>query len=211
MADPANFYPITFEYYLGTLGSARLLIYAEFFRQWMSIMAEAQQDPIIFYECTRCYVIIPYLSCYHNCPAVEEEVDQEEEEFQEDLVEWYKEIKKKQKEDPSSVRIVEAPDPKDLVELLPNQPGINYDHPTIYGPDGDGPYHVRSEGEAVPGVTTLLMFKIGPGEFRKEEDVLREHAELAEEYRQQQEEQQQEEEYRQFREIFEEFREPYPC
>ena len=51
----------------------------------MSIMAEAQQDPIIVYECTRCYVIIPYLSCYHNCPAVEE--DQEEEGFQEDLVE----------------------------------------------------------------------------------------------------------------------------
>ena len=82
-------------------------------------MAEAQQDPIIVYECTRCYVIIPYLSCYHNCPAVE--VDQEEEGFQEDLlVEWYTEIKKRQKEDPRSVQIVEAPDPE-VFQLIPDQ------------------------------------------------------------------------------------------
>ena len=155
-------------------------------------------------ECPKCYVVIPCLGCFHGCPGVEEDLP-DEEGFQEDLDEWYQEIKEKMKA--GTVRMVEAPEPSNLVELLPNQPGIQYGE-MIYGPDNDGPYHVRRPGEVVPeGVVPLRMFQIGPGEFRKEEDVLREYAEIAEEFRQQQEEQRA---GRPFREIFEELREPFP-
>ena len=103
--------------------------------------------------------------------------------------------------------MVEAPEPSNLVELLPNQPGIAYGQ-VIRGPNSDADYHVRRQGEAVPeGVVPLRMFQIGPGEFRKEEDVLREYAEIAEEFQQQQEEQRA---GRPFGEIFEELREPFP-
>ena len=171
-------------------------------------MAEAQEDPIIVYECTRCYVIIPYLSCYHNCPAVE--VDQEEEGFQEDLVGWYVEIKKRQKEDPRSVRIVEAPEPQNLVEVLPNQPFQQY-HEDIRGPGLEGSYHISRQWEEVPdGIQPIRMFEIGPGQYRLEEEVLAEEEKLAEEFRQQQQQEEQREEYRLFEEIFQEFREPYP-
>ena len=102
--------------------------------------------------------------------------------------------------------MVEAPEPSNLVELLPNQPGIQYGE-MIYYPDNDGPYHVRRPGETVPeGVVPVRMFQVGPGQFRKEQEVLDEHRELAEEFRQQQ----QQEEPRPFREIFEELREPFP-
>ena len=143
-------------------------------------MAEAQQDPIIVYESTRCYMIIPYLSCYHNCPAVE--VDQEEEGFQEDLlVEWYTEMKKRQKEDPRSVQIVEAPDPE-VFELVPDQPG--QPQGTIRADNDEQTYHLRREGEDIDGLTGILrVMKIGDGEYRRESEILQEEQELAEEWR----------------------------
>ena len=38
----------------------------------------------IVYECPKCYVVIPYLGCFHGCPGVEEDLP-DEEGFQEDL------------------------------------------------------------------------------------------------------------------------------
>ena len=85
-------------------------------------------------------------------PGVEEE-DTDEAGFQEDLSDWYIEIKEKMKE--GTVRVVEALEPSNLMELLPNKPGIDYGQ-NIGGPDLDGLYHVRRQGEAVPeGVITI--------------------------------------------------------
>ena len=130
------------------------------------------------YECPKCYVIIPYLGCFHSCPGVKRE-NTDEEGFQEDLSDWYIEIKNKMKE--GTVRVVEAPEPKVVVHLLPNLPGQEYQE-DIQGPGLDGSYHLRRVGEQVPeGVVPKRYIETAPGEYRPEDEVLAEGNALAEE------------------------------
>ena len=124
----------------------------------------------VVYECPRCYVVIPYFPCFHGCPGLEEDDLPDEEGLQEDLVDWYKEIKKKQKEDPRSVGIVEAPEPQNLVEVLPNQPGQQY-HEDIRGPQLEGSYHIRRQWGEVPDwiqPIRMLENKAGSEQTRRE-------------------------------------------
>ena len=137
-------------------------------------MAEGENIEII-YECKKCWSLLPYLSCPHNCPG-NDQSDDEEEGFQEDLTQWLEEIKQKMKE--GTVRIVEAPIEDVIVQLLPNQPGQQYKE-DIRGPRLEGSYHLRRMGEEVPeGVEPLRMVQFGPGEYRPEEEMLREEEEL---------------------------------
>ena len=48
-----------------------------------------QQVPII-YECRRCWAILPYLDCPHNCPGAD--IDEQDEAFEEDLLGWKEEL-----------------------------------------------------------------------------------------------------------------------
>ena len=74
-------------------------------------MAEGGDIEII-YECTKCYAIVPYLGCPHNCLGDFEENGQEPEEegFDDDMKGWLEDIKIKMKK--GLVRLVEAPDPQ---------------------------------------------------------------------------------------------------
>ena len=123
------------------------------------------------------YAIIPYKSCYDNFPGQEEGQDSEEEGFQEDMALWLAEIKEKMKQ--GTVRIIEAPELQNLMEVLPNQQGQEYQE-DIRGPRLVGSYHIRRQGEEVPdGIQPIRMFEIGPVQYRLEEEVLTEQEEIA--------------------------------
>ena len=168
------------------------------------------EEEITFYECPKCFVILPYKSCYHSCL---EQNAEEEEGFIDDLMGWYLEMKNK-KEQGVRIKVVEADGTvndevdKLIVMILPNQPGQQYPE-KITGHDLDGSWHLRRNGEQVPqGVEPILMVEVGPGQYKKL-SALEAEEELA--LQQQEEDQQQEEEeYRPFEELFEKYREPYP-
>ena len=48
------------------------------------------QVPVVF-ECHRCWAILPYLDCPHNCPGAD--TDDQDEAFEEDLQSFKEEIK----------------------------------------------------------------------------------------------------------------------
>ena len=129
-------------------------------------MAEAKQE--VIYECPRCYCLIPYKSCFHSC--LEDDGDVEEG-FQEALDQsWYEEIKRK-KEEGVVVKVVgenrEYILDAQVVMILPNEPGKQY-REDITGPDIEGSWHVRKQGEQIPqGVEGILMVEVGPGLFRR--------------------------------------------
>ena len=135
-------------------------------------MAEKQEEITVF-ECPMCWAIIPYLGCPHRCPGDwdgtdEEEGFCEEEDFLED---FYKQIKEMR------INVVEAADPE-ILEMVPNQPGQIY--PQNLQKDGDNQaYHIRQEGEVVPeGVQVIPVLKIGPGEYKREDEIIREAEEV---------------------------------
>ena len=193
------------QYDLWTLGSVHLLIYAEFFRQCRSIMAEANQE--IIYECSKCFSLLPYKSCFHSCPGQDAEED-EEDGFHENLGDWYQEVKKK-KEEGWQVQVagdeeytLDAP----VVMILPNQPGRRYLE-NIQGHDLDGSWHLRRQGEEVPeGVEPIRMVEVGPGEYRRLADL--EMVEM--EVRMARVSLEDKEEQPRFEDLFEEFRKPFP-
>ena len=102
-------------------------------------MAEGGEE--IIFECPKCWAIIPYLECPHNCLGD----DRDEEGFSEDLEGWQKEIKQKMKD--GVVWVVEAPEPE-VFELIPNEPVVEYQQQIIQG-EGPQAYHIRQEGEEV--------------------------------------------------------------
>ena len=70
------------------------------------------QLPVAF-ECRRCWAILPYLECPHNCPGAD--IDEEDEAFGEDLLGFKEEIKE------SGYLLDEAPPPQ-IVELIADPP-----------------------------------------------------------------------------------------
>ena len=113
-----------------------------------------QQVPIIF-ECRRCWAILPYLECPHNCPGADD--SQQDEAFEEDLLGWKEEIKE------SGYVLNEAPPPQ-IVELFPDPPAGQ--------PQS---YHIRQQGEEVPaGVVSIQAFEVAPGQYRPVVELLAE-------------------------------------
>ena len=113
------------------------------------------QLPVAF-ECRRCWAILPYLECPHNCPGAD--IDEEDEAFGEDLLGFKEEIKE------SGYLLDEAPPPQ-IVELIAD--------PRVEGQVQS--YHVRQQGEEVPaGVTPIQAFEVSPGVFHPVSEVLAE-------------------------------------
>ena len=133
------------------------------------------EDPeeITVFECPKCWAIIPYLGCPHRCPGDWSGNDEEEEGFCEDrfLEKFLEEIKGMR------VTVVEADDPE-ILEMIPNQPGQVYEQNLCK--DGDEQaYHIRQEGEVIPeGVEIIRVMKIGPGEYKREDEIIREAEEI---------------------------------
>ena len=112
-----------------------------------------QQVPIV-YECRRCWAILPYLECPHNCAGAG--LEEQDEAFEEDLLGWKEEIKE------SGYLLDEAPPPQ-IVELIPDPP--------VEGQVRT--YHVRQQGEVVPaGVTPIQAFEVEPGVYHPVVEVL---------------------------------------
>ena len=171
----------------------------------------SEDKVIVIYECPKCYVALPYRSCFHSCP--DQDAQEDEEGFQENLSGWYEEVKKK-KEEGWQVQVAgdeESEVDQLVVLILPNQPGQRYPE-AIQGHDIDGSWHIMRKGESVPqGVEPIPMVEVGPGQYRRLSAIEAEE-ELAAmgELSLQDHQQQQEEEYRPFEELFEKYREPYP-
>ena len=130
-----------------------------------------QQVPII-YECRRCWAILPYLDCPHNCPGAD--IDEQDEAFGEDLLGWKDELQQ------TGYLLDEAPPPQ-IVELIPDPPTEGLVQS----------YHVRQQGEEVPvGVTPIQVFEVSPGVFRPVSEVLEEAQQMMQQLMQQQMQQQ---------------------
>ena len=111
------------------------------------------QLPVAF-ECRRCWAILPYLECPHNCTGAGNE--EQDEAFGEDLLGWKEEIKE------SGYLLDEAPPPQ-IVELIPDPPAEGQPQS----------YHVRQQGEEVPaGVVSIQAFEVEPGVFHPVIEVL---------------------------------------
>ena len=116
----------------------------------------ASGQVLIVYECRRCWAILPYLECPHNCPGADD--SQQDEAFEEDLLGFKEEIKE------SGYLLDEAPPPQ-IVELIADPP--------VQGQPQS--YHIRQQGEVVPaGVTPIQAFEVSPGVFRPVMEVLAE-------------------------------------
>ena len=89
-----------------------------------------QQFPII-YKCRRCWAILLYLDCPHNCTGAD--IDEQDEAFEEDLLGWKEEIQE------TGYVVDEAPPPQ-ILELIPD--------PTVQGQPQT--FHIRQDGEEVP-------------------------------------------------------------
>ena len=131
-------------------------------------MAEANQ--LTIFECPRCLCLLPYKSCYHSCPEGEDQ-ENGEDGFQEALDQsWYEEIKRKKEEGFVVTVVGENRDyilDRQVIMILPNEPGKQY-REDITGPDIEGSWHVRKQGEQIPqGVEGILMVEVGPGLFRR--------------------------------------------
>ena len=113
------------------------------------------QVPVAF-ECRRCWAILPYLECPHNCAGAG--IDEPDESFEEDLLGWKEEIQE------SGYLLNEAPPPQ-IVELIPYPPAEGLPQS----------YHIRQQGEEVPaGVTPIQAFEVELGLFRPVVEVLAE-------------------------------------
>ena len=116
-------------------------------------------EEITVFECPKCWAIIPYLGCPHRC---------EEDGFLEKFLEEIKGMR---------VTVVEADDPE-ILEMIPNQPGQVYEQ-NLCKDGGEQAYHIRQEGEVVPeGVEIIRVMKIGPGEYKREDEIIREAEEI---------------------------------
>ena len=105
------------------------------------------QVPIVF-ECRRCWAILPYLDCPHNCPGADSD---EDEAFGEDLQSFKQEIKE------SGYLLDEAPPPQ-IVELVAD--------PQVPGQPQS--YHIRQQGEEVPaGVLSIQAVEVSPGVWQR--------------------------------------------
>ena len=114
-----------------------------------------QQVPVAF-ECHRCWAILPYLECPHNCPGAD--IDQQDEAFEEDLQSFKEEIKE------SGYLLNQAPPPQ-IVELIADPPAEGQVQS----------YHIRQQGEEVPaGVVSIQAFEVEPGLFRPVAEVMAE-------------------------------------
>ena len=128
----------------------------------------SEDKVIVIYECPKCYVALPYRSCFHSCPDQDAQED-DEEGFQENLSGWYEEVKKKKEE---GWRVKVAGDEESEVDqlvvlILPNQPGQRYQE-DIRGHNIDGSWHVMRQGEMVPqGVEPIAMVEVQPSQYRK--------------------------------------------
>ena len=119
------------------------------------IITEAEEI-LTVYECPKCWTIIPYQNCPHNCPGDE---NSEDEAIAEDMEGFIQEISGK------TVNIVEAPEPK-ILELIPDE-----------FPEGQEyqAWHICEEGEEVPeGVTPIRVFETAPGEYRPVQQIIQE-------------------------------------
>ena len=113
------------------------------------------QVPVAF-ECRRCWAILPYLECPHNCTGAG--IDEQDEAFKEDLLGWKEEIQE------SGYLLNEAPPPQ-IVELIPDPPAEGLPQS----------YHIRQQGEEVPaGVIPIQAFEVELGLFRPVVEVLAE-------------------------------------
>ena len=83
---------------------------------------------------------------------------------------WYEEIKEK-KQQGVEVKVMgknrEYILDRQVIMILTNEPGKRYKE-DITGPDIDGSWHVRKQGEQIPeGVEGIWMVEVGPGQFRR--------------------------------------------
>ena len=116
----------------------------------------ANRQVSVAFECRRCWAILPYLECPHNCAGAG--IDEQDEVFEEDLLGWKEEIQE------SGYLLNEAPPPQ-IVELIPDPPAEGLPQS----------YHIRQQGEEVPaGVTPIQAFEVEPGLFRPVVEVLAE-------------------------------------
>ena len=114
-----------------------------------------QQVPVVF-ECHRCWAILPYLDCPHNCPGAD--IDEQDEAFEEDLLGWKEELEH------TGYLLNDAPPPQ-MVELIPDPPAEGQPQS----------YHIRQQGEEVPeGVIPIQAFEVAPGQYRPVAEVLAE-------------------------------------
>ena len=72
---------------------------------------------------------------------------------------------------------MEADDPE-ILEMIPNQPGQVYEQ-NLHKDGEEQAYHIRQEGEVVPeGVEIMRVMKIGLGEYKREDEIIRETEEI---------------------------------
>ena len=174
-------------------------------------MAEKKEE-LTVYECLYCYQILPYRSCYHNCPGLDDwERDEDTDDgFKENLGGFYQEIKQAKKNG-VEITVIGADDQECLLEdavvlAVPDQPGKVYKE-SITGHDLDGSYHILRQHEELPeGVEPIRMVEVTPGKYRKMTDM--ESVEMDTSMARVNLED--EEEHPRFKDLFEEFREPYP-
>ena len=114
------------------------------------------------YECRRCWSIIPYPECPHNCP-VDYDDDNEDDGFGDDMATFLEDIKGQK------VNIVEAPAPE-VLELIPD--------PLVEGQEFQS-YHLKQDGEEVPDdVETLMVYEVSPGVYEPVENIMAEAQEV---------------------------------
>ena len=124
------------------------------------------QVPIVF-ECRRCWAILPYLDCPHNCPGADSD---EDEAFGEDLQSFKQEIKE------SGYLLDEAPPPQ-IVELIADPPAEGLPQS----------YHLRQPGEEVPaGVVSIQAVEVAQGVFRPVAEVMAEAQQMIQQQQKQQ-------------------------
>ena len=122
-------------------------------------MMANQQVPVI-YECHRCWAILPYLECPHNCTGAD--IDKQDQVFEEDLLGWKEEILE------TGYVVDEAPPPQ-ILELIPDPP--------VQGQVQS--YDIRQDGEEVPkGVIPIQVFEVSPGEYRPVAEIVAEAEEM---------------------------------
>ena len=121
-----------------------------------------KQEELTVYECRRCWSIIPYPECPHNCP-VDYDDDNEDDGFGEDMATFLEEIKGQ------NVNIVEAPAPE-VLELIADLMTEGQEFQS---------FHIREDGEEVPeGVEPIPVYEVDPGLYRPISEIMAEAEEV---------------------------------
>ena len=114
------------------------------------------------YECRRCWSIIPYPECPHNCLLIMMMI-MKMMGFGDDMATFLEDIKGQK------VNIVEAPAPE-VLELIPD--------PLVEGQEFQS-YHLKQDGEEVPDdVETLMVYEVSPGVYEPVENIMAEAQEV---------------------------------